>query len=91
MRGENEKMSSPISKKNSFKDFQQKWRLMRKRLQFGSKCITDTLYKTFSEGRGVTLTGFGSFYLDRRNSCAFKFNPSQKLKSLLGWSSTYKG
>ncbi|SLM29794.1 Histone family protein DNA-binding protein [Desulfamplus magnetovallimortis] len=54
--------------------------------------ITGTLYETFKERRGVSLTGFGSFYCDqRRESTAFKFNPSQKLRKLLGWSSTYKG
>ena len=52
----------------------------------------DTLYETFKAGEGVTLPNFGSFYLDRRRSgCVFKFNPSQKLKALFGWSSTYKG
>ena len=53
---------------------------------------TETLYETFKEKKGVSLKGFGSFYLDERgDSCAFKFNPSQKLRALLGWSSTYKG
>lgn len=47
--------------------------------------VTDTLYDTFKVGQGVTLTGFGSFYLDRRGeSTAFKFNPSQRLRKLLG-------
>ena len=54
--------------------------------------VTDTLYEIFKSGYGVSLTGFGSFYLDRRrSSTAFKFNPGQKLKKLLGWSSSYKG
>ncbi len=54
--------------------------------------VTDTLYATFKSGHGAALTGFGSFYLDRRRgSTAFKFNPSQKMKKLLGWSSSYKG
>ena len=54
--------------------------------------VTETLYEAFKAGEGVTLPSFGSFYLDRRRSgCVFKFNPSQKLKALFGWSSTYKG
>lgn len=54
--------------------------------------ILDSMYEIFKSGKGLTLTGFGSFYLDRRrNSTAFKFNPGQKLKALLGWSSSYKG
>jgi nucleoid DNA-binding protein len=52
--------------------------------------ITDTLYETFKEGHGLTLPGFGGFYLERHHdSTAFKFNPGQKLKKLFGWSSTY--
>ncbi len=54
--------------------------------------ITDTIYESFKEDTGVSIHGFGSFYLERRGStCAFKFNPSQKLRSFFGWSSTYKG
>ena len=54
--------------------------------------VLETLYEAFKAGEGVTLPNFGSFYLDRRRSgCVFKFNPSQKLKALFGWSSTYKG
>lgn len=54
--------------------------------------VIETLYDAFKSGESVTLKNFGSFYLDRRHSvCIFKFNPSQKLKALLGWSSTYKG
>jgi DNA-binding protein HU-beta len=53
---------------------------------------TETLFETFKSGRGVTIDGLGGFYLDQRgDSTAFKFNPSQKLRALLGWSSTYRG
>ncbi|HUU19680.1 MAG TPA: HU family DNA-binding protein [Sedimentisphaerales bacterium] len=54
--------------------------------------VLDTMYDAFRSGKGITLPGFGGFYLDRRrDGCAFKFNPGQKLRALLGWSSTYKG
>ncbi|HMF31587.1 MAG TPA: HU family DNA-binding protein [Candidatus Lokiarchaeia archaeon] len=54
--------------------------------------VTSTLYDTFKDGLGVSLPGFGGFYLERRKEgCAFKFNPGQKLRALFGWSSTYKG
>lgn len=54
--------------------------------------VLDTMYATFKRGKGLTLPGFGGFYLDRRHDgCAFKFNPGQKLRALLGWSSTHKG
>jgi nucleoid DNA-binding protein len=52
----------------------------------------ETLYENFKAGRGVTLTGFGGFYVQPKGrTWAFKFNPGQKLKALFGWKSTYKG
>jgi len=54
--------------------------------------VLDTMYATFKGGKGLTLPGFGGFYLDRRrDGCGFKFNPGQKLRAVLGWSSTHKG
>jgi Bacterial DNA-binding protein len=54
--------------------------------------FTDTLYEAFKEGRSVTLPGFGGFYVRRhREAWVFKFNPGQKLRALLRWSSSYKG
>ncbi len=43
-------------------------------------------------GESVTLPNLGGFYVkQKRDSTVFKFNPSQKLRAILGWSSTYKG
>lgn len=54
--------------------------------------VTETLYEAISAGEGVTPPGFGSFYVRaERNSGAFKFNPSQRLRASLGWYSTDKG
>jgi len=54
--------------------------------------VLDTMVDVFKSGKGVTLPGFGGFYLDKRpNGCAFKFNPGQRLRALFGWSSTHKG
>jgi len=54
--------------------------------------VLETMYATFKRGRGITLPGFGGFYLDRRpRGCAFRFNPGQRLRALFGWSSTHKG
>lgn len=54
--------------------------------------FTETLYEAFKEGRSVTLPGLGNFYIrPHRDSWTFKFNPSQKLRALFGWSSSYKG
>lgn len=56
------------------------------------KAMIETLYESFSAGRSVTLTGLGGFYVKpTRSTWVFKFNPSQRLRALLGWSSTYKG
>lgn len=50
------------------------------------------MYATFESRHGLTLPGFGGFYLERRGSqYAFKFNPGQRLRALFDWSSTYKG
>lgn len=52
----------------------------------------EEMTETFRSGHGLTLTGFGGFYLERRSrGTAFKFNPGQKLRALFGWSSTYGG
>ena len=53
--------------------------------------IVETMYEAFKSGKGVSLPGFGGFYLDwRRGSTAFRFNPGQKLRALFGWSSKFK-
>lgn len=54
--------------------------------------VIETLFEFFKAGRSVTLTGFGGFYVKAASSTwVFKFNPGQRLRALLGWSSTYKG
>ena len=54
--------------------------------------MLEEMYQTFRSGHGLTLPGFGGFYLERRREgWAFKFNPGQKLRALFGWSSSYKG
>ena len=54
--------------------------------------VVDTLYESFKAGKGITLPGFGSFYVrPEPESRVFKFNPGQRLRALFGWSSTYTG
>ncbi len=54
--------------------------------------VLETLYESFKAGESVTLRGFGSFYVrPERSSWVFRFNPSQRLRALFGWSSSYKG
>jgi DNA-binding protein HU-beta len=50
------------------------------------------IYQSLKQGESVSLRDFGTFYVRvERESWAFKFNPSQRLRKLFGWSSTYKG
>lgn len=55
--------------------------------------FTHTLYECFKQGRGVVITNLGTFYLriTSRGDSIFKFLPSQKLRAVFGYSSTYKG
>jgi DNA-binding protein HU-beta len=54
--------------------------------------VVETLYESFKDGKGVTLPGFGGFYVrPEPESWVFKFNPGQRLRALFGWSSTYAG
>jgi len=50
------------------------------------------IYEALKRGECVSLRDFGTFYVrPERDSWCFKFNPSQRLRKLFGWSSTYKG
>ena len=50
------------------------------------------IYEALKRGECVSLRDLGTFYVrPERGSWCFKFNPSQRLRKLLGWSSTYKG
>jgi DNA-binding protein HU-beta len=52
----------------------------------------EEIYAALKRGEGVSLRGFGSFYVRaERDSWVFKFNPSQRLRALFGWSSSYRG
>ena len=52
----------------------------------------DEVYEALKRGESVSLRGFGTFYVRaERESWVFKFNPSQRLRKLFGWSSSYRG
>ena len=54
--------------------------------------VFEEIYEALKNGESVTIRNFGNFYIsERRSGTVFKFNPSQKLKALFGWSSSYKG
>jgi len=52
----------------------------------------EEIYEALKNGECVSLRNFGAFYVrPERESWVFKFSPSQRLRKVLGWSSTYKG
>ena len=52
----------------------------------------EEIYEALKRGDSVSLRDFGSFYVrPERDSWVFRFNPSQRLRRLFGWSSTYRG
>ncbi len=54
--------------------------------------MIEETYAALKRGESVSLRNFGSFYVrEERGSWVFRFNPSQRLRALFGWSSTYRG
>jgi DNA-binding protein HU-beta len=52
----------------------------------------EEVYEALKRGESVSLRGFGAFYVrPERGRWVFRFNPSQRLRALFGWSSTYRG
>ena len=52
----------------------------------------EEIYQSLKNRETVTIRNFGKFYISDRNSgTVFKFDPSQKLRAIFGWTSTYKG
>lgn len=52
----------------------------------------EEIVEAVKNGESISLRDFGTFYVrPERDSWVFKFNPSQRLRKILGWSSTYKG
>ena len=52
----------------------------------------EEIYEALKQGECVSLRNFGTFYVrPEKDTWVFKFNPSQRLRKLFGWSSSYKG
>ncbi len=84
---------SNIKKKEFAKLLAVKMKTSDKAAEMWIDAFSDTLYECLKDGRGVVITHLGTFYLriTSRGDSIFRFNPSQKLRRLFGWSSTYKG
>ncbi|MGM3309624.1 HU family DNA-binding protein [Anabaena sp. WFMT] len=51
----------------------------------------EEIYESLKQGESVSLRNFGTFYVKiEPKTWIFKFNPSQRLRKIFGWSSTYK-
>lgn len=54
--------------------------------------FVETIFDGMKEHRPITVEHFGNFHVaEHSHSVAFKFNPAQKFKSILGWANTYRG
>ena len=86
-------MSENIKKKEFAELLAKKMMTDQKTAEMWIDAFSDTLYECFNQRRGVVITNPGTFYLRITSRCdsIFRFNPAQKLRSLFGWSSTYKG
>jgi DNA-binding protein HU-beta len=51
----------------------------------------EEIYESLKRGESVSIRNFGTFYVRvESQTWVFKFNPSQRLRKVLGWSSTSK-
>lgn len=84
---------SNIKKKEFVKLLANKMKADEKTAEMWIDAFTETLCECFAEQRGVVITNLGTFYLriTSRGDSIFKFLPSQKLRAMFDYSSTYKG
>ena len=84
-------MNGKINKKEFIKELAFKMETTEKDAETWLNATVDVFYEAFQARQSVTIENFGNFYIKEKDSiCVFKFNPSQKLKYYLGWSSSYK-
>lgn len=83
----------PISKKEFEAQLAQKMNATEKEASQWVEAYTDTIIDAFKSGKSVTINGLGGFHVSPGycGTRIFKFNPSQKIRKLMGWSSAHKG
>jgi DNA-binding protein HU-beta len=85
-------MSNNIDKKELVKRMSKRLAQSEATIEPVLDAALEEIYEALKRGEGVTLRNFGVFYIKLKyDGTVFKFNPSQRLKALFGWSSTYKG
>lgn len=82
-----------VSKKEFIKQLATKTGATEKETEKWVDAYTETLIDIFKTGEGVSINGLGGFHVSHGYSgtMKFKFNPSQRICKLMGWSSTFKG
>ncbi len=82
-----------VKKKEFVKLLAKKMKADEKTTEMWIDAFTETLCECFAKQRGVVIANLGTFYLriTSRGDSIFKFLPSQKLRAIFSWSSTYKG
>lgn len=85
-------MTNRVQKKELAQRLAQRMNTGDKTAAAWMEAVTEEIYEALRAGECVTLPGFGNFYVRQaRSGSVFRFNPSQRLRALFGWSSTYKG
>lgn len=85
-------MSDRINKKELARRIAEKSEETVKTAEAQIDVVLEAIYEALKNGESVTIRNFGNFYVaHKRHSTVFRFNPSQRLKALFGWSSTYRG
>lgn len=52
----------------------------------------EEICQSLKQRENIVIRNFGKFYIrDSSSGTVFKFDPSQKLRAIFGWASTYKG
>ena len=80
-----------INKKDLIKRVAKRSELGNRVVEQVIEATLEEIYNSLKQGESVSLRNFGSFYINKKsNGIVFKFNPSQRLRKLFGWASTYK-
>jgi DNA-binding protein HU-beta len=81
-----------IKHKEFVKMYAQKASISEEQANVQINCFIETIYDGMKDHRPITVENFGNFYVaEYKDSLAFKFNPAQKFKAILGWASTFRG
>ena len=76
----------PVTKREFTQQLATKMGATEKEAAKWVEAYTETLIDVFKTGKGVTINGLGGFHLSGGyRGTIFKFNPSQRIKKLMGW------